>query len=402
MTNDYDVIISGGGMVGATLAAALGGSALRVALIDPQSPAPTHATERRVSAITPASQAVFENLGVWAGRLSDHAAPVEAMRVWEGSAVVHYDSADIGEPCLAWIVENDAMVAALTERLGTHRNVEIFRPAALVHAGIGEERVEVQLDDGRMLAARLLVGADGAGSRARREAGIDWHRHDLAQTAMVATVRTGLPHQRTAWQHFLPTGPLAFLPLRDPHLVSIVWSADSARASELMTMDDEAFNHELQAAFGDGLGSVQLAGPRAAFPLALGFARHYCGHRIALVGDAAHTVHPLAGQGVNLGILDAVTLAEVLLTAKGRDPGMHPLLRRYERARKGADLAMQGVTGGFRYLFGTGLAPVRFLRQAGLVLADRLQPFKNIVMRRASGLSGDLPALARRSSVPPR
>jgi len=402
MTNDYDVIISGGGMVGATLAAALGGSALRIALIDPQGAAPTHAMERRVSAITPASQAVFGNLGVWAGRLSDHAAPVEVMRVWEGSAVVHYDSADIGEPCLAWIVENDAMVAALMERLGTHRNVDIFRPAALVHAGISEEQVAVRLDDGRMLTARLLVGADGAGSRTRREAGIDWHRHDLAQTAMVAAVRTGLPHQRTAWQHFLPTGPLAFLPLRDPHLVSIVWSADSGRASELMAMDDEAFNLELQAAFGDGLGSVQLAGPRAAFPLALGFAHHYCGHRVALVGDAAHTVHPLAGQGVNLGILDAATLAEVLLAAKGRDPGMHQLLRRYERARKGADLAMQAVTGGFRYLFGTGLAPVRMLRQAGLVLADRLQPFKNVVMRRASGLSGDLPALARRSSAPPR
>jgi 2-octaprenylphenol hydroxylase len=211
-------------------------------------------------------------------------------------------------------------------------------------------------------------------------------------------VNTQRPHACIAWQHFLATGPLAFLPLADPQQVSIVWSADTARAAELMHLGDAAFNVELQAAFGDHLGSVQLAGARAAIPLALGFARDYTAHRIALIGDAAHTVHPLAGQGVNLGILDAATLAEILLAAAGqkRDLGAHALLRRYERARKGADVSMQAVTGSFRYLFGSRLPGARTLRDAGLRLVERLPPLKDYFMRRASGLEGELPRLAQR------
>jgi 2-octaprenylphenol hydroxylase len=399
MKREYDVVIAGGGMVGGTLACALGGSALRVAVIEPQPPtAAGDGYDLRVSAITPASQTVFENLGAWDGMRRRRVSPVETMRVWEQAGEVNYDSADIGEPCLAWIVENRVIVAALAERLPAFANIEVMSPARVDEIEIGDGRVTARLDNGRSLAARLLVGADGAESRVRQAAAIGWRRHDLGQAAIVAVVRVERPHARCAYQHFLPTGPLAFLPLDDPHTVSIVWSADTARAHALMALDDAAFNTALQAAFGDRLGAVRLAGARAAIPLALGFAENYTGHRIALIGDAAHTVHPLAGQGVNLGILDAAVLAETLLEAVGRqrDPGAHPLLRRYERARKGADVGMQLVTGGFRYLFGSGWPGVQPLRVAGLRLTERLPLLKNAFMRRASGRDGELPRLARR------
>jgi 2-octaprenylphenol hydroxylase len=400
MNTDFDVVIAGGGMVGNTLACALGGSTLKVAVVEPQSPAaPGGDYDLRVSAITPASQTIFENLGAWEGMRRRRVAAVETMRVWERDSVLNYDSAEIGEPCLAWIIENRVIVTALTERLSAFANVELVSPARLDAIDIGDEHVRVCLDDGRVLVTRLLVGADGAESRVRAAVAIGWRRHDLGQSAIVATVRVAQPHGRCAHQHFLPTGPLAFLPLDDAHTVSIVWSADNARARELMALDDCAFNVELQAAFGERLGAVGLASARAVIPLALGFAEHYTRHRVALIGDAAHTVHPLAGQGVNLGILDAAVLADTLREATGRqrDPGALSWLRRYERARKGADVGMQLLTGGFRYLFGARLAGVQALRASGLRLTERLPPLKDLFMRQATGRSGELPRLARRT-----
>jgi len=398
MNTDYDILIAGGGMVGGALACALGGSGLKVGVIEPQAAVTAQGAGLRVSAITLASQTVFENVGAWDGMRSQRIAPVETMRIWEGSSILNFDSAAIGEPCLAWIIENSVIVAALAARMRQFANIEVLSPARVETAQFGEERVSVRLEDGRELKTQLLVGADGADSRVRRAAGIDWMRHDLGQSAIVAVVQTEQTHARTAWQHFLATGPLAFLPLANPQQVSIVWSADTARAAELMHLDTAAFNTELQAAFGDHLGNVQLASVRAAIPLALGFARDYCAQRVALIGDAAHTVHPLAGQGVNLGILDAATLAEILLVAAGqkRDPGAQAVLRRYERARKGADVGMQAVTGGFRYLFGSQLSGLRTLRDAGLRFTEQLPPLKDYLMRRASGLAGELPRLAQR------
>ena len=259
----------------------------------------------------------------------------------------------------------------------------------------------VRLADGRRLRAALLVGADGADSQVRRAVGIDWTRHDLGQAAIVATVRAERPHARIARQHFLPTGPLALLPLAESHSLSIVWSAETDRAHTLMALDDAGFNKQLQTASGDALGTLTVASERVAIPLALGFAREYSAHRVALIGDAAHTLHPLAGQGVNLGILDAAMLSEILLRAatRQRDLGASPLLRRYERARKGEDLGMQALTGGLRYLFGSNLPGAQHLRAAGLRLSDRLPALKNYFMRRASGVSGELPRLAQRRPV---
>lgn len=399
MKTDFDILIAGGGMVGATLACALGGSSLRVGVIEPQPvPPPGAEYDLRVSAIAPAAQTVFDNLGAWEAMRARRVAPVERMHIREQGSALDFDSAEIGEPCLAWIVENGVIVAALAARAQQHANVEWFCPARLAAVEIGDARVSVRLDDGRTLRTHLLVGADGAGSRVRESAAIGWRVHDLTQSAIVAVVETGRDHGGCAYQNFLPTGPLAFLPLDEPQRVSIVWSAERTRADALMALDDDAFNAELQAAFGERLGPVRLASRRAAIPLALGFAHDYCAHRIALVGDAAHTVHPLAGQGVNLGILDAATLAEVLLAAAHarRDLGERAVLRRYERARKGADVGMQLVTGGFRYLFGADWPGVRMLRQTGLALTNQLPPLKRFFMRQASGLSGELPALARR------
>jgi 2-octaprenylphenol hydroxylase len=397
---DYDVVVVGGGMVGATLACALGGSPLKVAVLERHAPAtpPTADDDLRVSAITLASRALFDSTGAWPGIERRRAGCVREMRVWDagGSGEIHFAAAELGEVCLAYIIQNSVIVAALHERLARFTNVHVV--TGEVAAVVPARPAEVHLLDGRRLAARLLVGADGAGSLVRLAAGIDTQELPMRQKGIVATVRTGHPHEQTAWQRFLPTGPLAFLPLADPHACSIVWSADDRRADELMTLNDADFLAELATAFGDRLGELLGTSARAAFPLALSHAKRYIEDGIALVGDAAHTVHPLAGQGVNLGLLDAAALAEVVLDAEHahKDIGAHHVLRRYERWRKGENLTMIAVTGGFRYLFGNAWPGVTSLRNLGLSLADSASPLKRFIMRRAAGLEGDLPRLARR------
>ncbi len=398
----YDVVIIGGGMVGSALACALGDSRLKIAVLDhaPAAAPPHTGYDLRVSAITLASRALFENIGAWEGMTRRRVSPVAEMQVWDstGSGSIHFSAAEIGEPCLNYIIENSVIQAALVERLHQFTNIHFLCPVAIAGIALTEDGAMVTLKDGRNLHTRLLVGADGADSQVRRAAGIEKQSLDLDQTGIVATVTTEKPHEQIARQRFLTTGPLAFLPLSEPHTCSIVWSADTARADALFALDEAAFISELQKAFGESLGKIRTAGPRAAFPLALSHAKAYTAPHVALVGDAAHTVHPLAGQGVNLGFLDAAALAEVLLgaTAKQKDIGAHAVLRRYERWRKGDNLAMVSITGGFRYLFSNDMPVVSQLRNTGLNLANAVTPVKNLIMRRASGLEGDLPKLARR------
>lgn len=400
----YDVLIVGSGMVGAALACALGNSLLKVAVLDRAPIAvPGQDYDRRVSAITLASQSFFENTGVWEGMVRQRVSPVREMQVWSesGSGSVHFNAAEIGEPGLAWIIENSVVQSALVERLHQFTNVHYLCPVEIAQITLADDGVAVTLKDGRALRTRVLVGADGADSEVRHVAGIETQSLNLDQKAVVATVTTEKPHAQVARQRFLATGPLAFLPLDEPNTCSIVWSADTARADQLLALDDPAFIAALQSSIGDGLGEIRTVSERVAFPLALSHAAAYTAPHVALIGDAAHTVHPLAGQGVNLGFLDAACLAEVLLeaSAKQKDIGAHAVLRRYERWRKGGNLAMVSITGAFRYLFGNDLPLMNQLRNLGLDLTNAATPVKNFIMRRASGLEGDLPKLAKRTAL---
>jgi 2-octaprenylphenol hydroxylase len=405
LNTDYDLTIAGGGMVGATLANALGEADLRIALLE-GAPLdrirPAMESDIRVSAINRASQRIFAAIGAWEGMTAWRVSPFRDMRVWDaaGFGQIHFDSADLGEPLLGWIIENRVIQYALLERVQQLPAVEMLCPAALETAQpLAETGWRVRLQDGRELTTRLLVGADGASSRVRQLAGIDTGGWNYDQQAVVGNVRTVEPHQETAWQRFLPTGPLAFLPLHDGRC-SIVWSTTPEQAGALLALDESAFAEALADAFDQRLGSIIEVGPRGAFPLRLQHAHAYVKPGLALIGDAAHVVHPLAGQGVNLGLLDAATLAEVILDAldAGRDFASFKTLRRYERWRKGDNLLMLGVMDGFKRLFGNSLPPVRLLRNVGLKLTDAAGPLKNLIARRAMGLEGDLPRLARAAS----
>lgn len=402
MNTDYDLIIAGGGMVGSALACALGEADMKIALLEGaplERVRPGEDLDMRVSAINRASQRIFAAVGAWDGMTAWRVSPFRDMRVWDatGFGRIHFDSATLGEPLLGWIVENRVIQFALLERARHLPAVDLLCPAALETAQpLAATGWRVWLNDGRELTARLLVGADGAQSKVRQLAEIDTGGWGYDQKAVVANARAAEPHQETAWQRFLPTGPLAFLPLHDGRC-SIVWSTTPEQADALLALDEPAFAEALAEAFDRRLGSIVEVGPRGAFPLRLQHARAYVKPGLALIGDAAHVVHPLAGQGVNLGLLDAATLAEVVLDAlaAGQDFASFKTLRRYERRRKGDNLLMLGIMDGFKRLFGASLPPVGLLRNVGLNLTDAITPLKNLIARRAMGLAGDLPRLAR-------
>ena len=400
--SDYEVLIVGGGMVGATLACALGATGLRIAVLESAplerlQPGPT--LDVRVSAINRAAQRIFAALGAWEGMTAWRVSPFREMRVWDaaGSGQIHFDSADLGEPLLGWIIENRVIQAALLEQAQHWPDVTLLSPASL--ATIHERPLggwHVRLTDGRVFTTRLLVGADGGQSPVRRLAGIETFGWEYDQSALVANVRSAEPHQETAWQRFLPTGPLAFLPLHDG-CCSIVWSVPPQQAQALLALPEADFSQALAEAFGFRLGAIVEVGPRLAFPLRLQHARSYTRPGLALIGDAAHVVHPLAGQGVNLGVLDAACLAEVVMEAiaTGAEIGALRTLRRYERWRKGENLLMLGLMDAFKRGFGPAPWPLRQVRNLGLNLTDAIGPIKQRIARRAMGLDGDLPRLAQ-------
>jgi 2-octaprenylphenol hydroxylase len=400
-SQEFDVVIMGGGMVGAAFACALADSPLKVALIEGHAPDtqwPKEQYDVRTSALSRASQRILESLLVWPAIEAMRACAYTDMQVWDasGNGVIHFDCADIGEPSLGHIVENGVIQAALYKRLSEIHNLTVFCPAtprALIKALNG---YLFKLDQGITLHTKLVVAADGSRSWVRRQAGIEAQTHDYEQTAVVTTVKTAKHHRYTAWQVFLPDGPLAFLPLTEGYS-SIVWSTGAQRAADLIAMSDDNFKSELQTAFANTLGEITYVGERAAFPLRSLHAKQYVKPGLALIGDAAHTIHPLAGQGVNLGFADAACLAQVILEAakQGKDIGALSVLRRYERWRKGDNLSMLTAMGAFRYLFGDDSAVIRLGRNLGLNLTNRMTPAKNFFIRYAMGLVGDLPKLAR-------
>ncbi len=402
---DFDVVIAGAGLVGGTLAAALLQQCLRVALVEQRAvekrdPAVTLTEDfdQRVFAITRASEEILWRLNIWQRLQSNRVSPFYHMQVWEDGGEIHFDSADLGENTLGTILEQQVMQAALLAQLQTLAGLTWFTPRHIEQFERDTKHINLHLDDGQRISATLLVAADGAESNLRQLAGINPRTRDYGHHALVATVETEYPHEETAWQHFLPTGPLAFLPLAEAHTCSIVWSTQPELAAALLAMDEEEFNLDLAEAFSFKLGDIRATRSRGVFPLQQRHAECYTQDRLALVGDAAHTIHPLAGQGVNLGLLDAACLAEVIGEAqrKQRDIGDYLTLRRYERWRKGHNTAMMLAMESFKQLFGARLPGLRWLRNSGLNLTNAAVPVKYMLMRQAMGLDGDLPPLARR------
>lgn len=378
-----DVAIVGAGLAGLALARALRG--LSVALVAPARPAPPAGLDARVYAITPGNAAFLAGLRVWQALPPERITPVRAMRVFgdDGASVLEFDAYRAGAGELAWIVEDGLLQEALWRALEAREDLEILCPAQCAGLQLGAQGVRVGLEDGRAIEARLVIGADGARSRVRGEAGIAASDAPYAQTAVVANFACAREHRNTALQWFQGGPVLALLPLPGMQ-VSMVWSVDEAQAARLLALAPAALGREVAAASGHALGELELVTAPRAFPLRRLAAARMVAPRVALAGDAAHVIHPLAGQGANLGLQDARELAAVLGGREPqRDPGELGLLRRYERARALDVLAMDATVHGLHRLFGAAAAPVARLRNAGLNLADRLPVLKNLLMHQA-------------------
>lgn len=388
----YQVAIVGGGINGATLACLLAEKGVSVALIDSVDPIiqwPEDSYDLRVSALTLGSINIFKSLGIWEGMKRLGVQSMQKMFVWDhfGSGELDIDSADAGEAEMGFVVENRVTVLALWNKLQSLEYCELFKSSQLDDFTINEDSVDIQLSNKRQIKALLLVGADGTYSKIRRLSGIEDYGWDYQQKALVATVRPEKPHQSTAWQRFLPEGPLALLPLRDG-LISIVWTSSTATTEANLKLSDKEFCHALSEASEQQLGSFEVLGERAAFPLKMQFSTDYSQQRLVLIGDAIHAIHPLAGQGANLGLQDAVTLAEVVLQAanKGRDIASHQVLRRYERQRKGDNLLMMVMMDGFKRLFGTNDLLLQLARSSGMSWINGSMLLKNQICQYAMGL----------------
>ena len=405
METRADVLIVGAGMVGSALALALQGSGLDVVVVDggPLSVKPfdpQSSFEPRVSALSAASQRILQRLDVWEGIAARRASPYGQMHVWDGSGTgeIHFSASSVHAEVLGHIVENRVVQDALLERLHDS-DIGLLGNARLEHMRHSGDDWLLTLADGRQLRAPLVIAADGANSAVRRLTGTPTREWDYLHHAIVTSVRTADSHRRTAWQRFTDDGPLAFLPLEreGEHWCSIVWSVTPLEADRLMALDDEAFCRELERAFEDRLGTVLAADPRVCVPLRQRHAKRYVAPGLALIGDAAHTIHPLAGQGVNLGFLDAAVLAEVLLHAAERGERLADVrvLGRYERRRMPHNLALMAAMEGFERLFQANPLPLRWLRNTGLKMVNQMPEAKAMFVREALGLSGELPELAR-------
>lgn len=409
---DVDVVIAGGGLVGLTAALALAsgaaGAAFRVSVVDALDPAAVRdaAYDGRNSSIAYASWRMFEALGI-AARLEGRAQPINDIlvtdgKVSEGAApfFLHFAAAEIagetGDAPLGHFVENRHLREALQDAAAAAPGIEVVAPATVARVDYEPARAVATLGDGRRIAAALCVAADGKASPVREAAGIRTIGWSYDQAGIVVTMCHELPHEGVAQEYFLPGGPFAVLPMTG-NRSSLVWTERKDVAADLMALDDAGFAAEAKARFGAYLGDCAPEGPRWSYPLSLQLARDYVRPRLALAGDAAHAVHPLAGQGYNLGMRDVAALADVLAQAQrlGLDIGALTVLERYQRWRRFDNVALAAITDGLNRLFSNDIGPLRLARDIGLGLVNRIGPARRLFMRHAAGAVGELPSLMR-------
>ena len=414
MNNKYDIIIVGGGMVGATLACALADSQLQIAVIEPNLPQafdPDQPHDLRVSALNIASQTILENIGAWEGIISRRSCVYRRLKTWEldeQRAATLFDCQQQGVDHLGYIVENNVVQLALLEKMAQLNNIKLihcettnidFNPGASI----------VELADGQQLVGKLLVGADGGNSAVRSAAGIGIHSWDYEQSALVISVLMDAQQQDITWQQFTPTGPLAFLPLSG-NCASLVWYNTPANIKALLELDETEFLQQLVEHFPSALKKVDKVLARAAFPLKRQHAQQYVREGVALVGDAAHMIHPLAGQGVNIGLLDAAQLAQNLKAAVAEnfasaeeyaliprgDISSLKTLQQYQQQRRQHNLLVMQLMDSFYRIFSNDVTPLKLLRNLGLGVADKILPLKKKAMALAMGMEGPLPDLAKK------
>jgi 2-octaprenyl-6-methoxyphenol hydroxylase len=415
-----DALIAGGGMAGLTMAVALRHAGLRVAVVEraPLSVLRTPSHDGRTSAISYGTSRIFEGIGVWAAMV-DEAEPIRDIRVADGNLIdgisplfLHYGHRELDADAVAptgspfgYILENRTIRAALSDAIddlpqnaaeGGAPSIQLFAPAELVSVERTPYSATGVLADGRRIRAALAIGADGRNSPLRHAAGIRATDIRYKQSSIVCTVAHERPHAGVAVELFLPGGPFAMLPMTRQR-TNIVWSEQTDLVDGLLALDDDAFLAELSHRFGDWLGELSLASPRSAYPLGLMHAERYTDERLALIGDAAHAIHPIAGQGFNMGLRDIAALAEAIVDARrlGLDIGAADVLARYERWRRFDNTLLVAVTDGLTRLFSNDIPPLRLARDIGLATVGKIPPLKQVLMRHAMGIVGTLPRLIR-------
>lgn len=393
-----EVLIIGGGLVGGTMACALATYGVPCIVVDRDEPTTLveEGYDGRCSAVALACQKVLDQVGLW-DFMADDCQPIEQIRVADGESLLflHYHHEQVGDEPLGYMAENRIMRRAIFRRLEDLPAATYLAPHSVVALDRGADGATAELEDGRVIKARLVIAADGRRSPTREAAGIPIHGWDYGQNGIVMTVWHERDHQGIAHEHFLPAGPFAILPLKGGHHSSLVWTERRALVDELMGLDDATFHAELRQRFEDFLGDVKVVSRKFSYPLSLQFARRYTDRRLALIGDAAHGMHPVAGQGMNFGLRDVAVLAEKIVETHrlGLDVGGITVLDDYQRLRRFDNLLMLGLTDVIVRLFSNDIPPVRLARDIGLAVVDKINPAKKFFMRHAMGQVGVLPKL---------
>ena len=386
-----DIAIVGAGMVGLALARSLKDAELSVILLDttPIAKPLSEEPELRVSAINAANKQALENLGVWEHLAEERLSAYTEMQVWDQDSFgrIQFNCQEMGTPELGHIIENQSLVNALHHQVSQQQNVRLLPSTHISKVLAGQSETMLMLDNDEVVSCRLLVGADGANSAIRKYANFPLTFKDYGHTAIVATIRTAKPHGKIARQVFTPTGPLALLPLSDPHLCSIVWSQNSQHADSLLALNNADFAKALQVAIEGDVGDIVVESARMHFPLTMRYARQWLSDGLVIIGDAAHTIHPLAGQGANLGLQDAFALAERLQQLAAEHAAFYQArqLRPFERARKSEAVRMIAAMESFKQLFGGSHPLKKFIRGVGMCTADAIPAIKQRFITQAMG-----------------